>query len=1053
MPSDRSRSTDRTRYGYTGAVAQQGRVVLDRDFNAQQGLTADRIAADALDFVGPCGTPDGGFLISPTGGSPPPPPFWNPPVSVPASPPETPGGGGDFLIAPGTMYLGGERVSWPGEQNGRPITYSYFDQPDWPVPAAPPPRNPNLPRELVYLEVTELEVSGVEDPDLLEVALGGPDTTQRLKLLRRVRRMPVSATDCAPAWQAAVDQWAAQGWQFDPETMRLLPQVRLQVGFTEPASENNLCDPVATGGYLGNDNQMIRLRIAGSGSGTQLIWGYDNASFLYRVTSVSTDFTTLTLAADPPDGFHIPQIGQLVEVLRTGAVLGKVPDETDPFGQAQILRVAANVHGSLRQLKQPYGPVPGGTGNAIVLTEALPSDINASGLPLFVRVWQAAQVIDPGGGTYALQATVTDPNTGVTSTVINTGLTVTVSDPKGVTLADGAFWQIAVRPSTPQEVYPEDLLTAPQPADGLRRWVCPLAVIDWSVDGPPAVTDCRNCFDNLVTLSRRKPGCCTVAIGPGDVTAAMPLQTLIDRAATAGTAMGQPATVCLYPGNYVLPASLYLDRGHDSLILESCGGTAILSADPKADPALFSDGLVVVIGALGVTLRGLTLYPPEVAVPEQLFSALEERLRAGGFGGAAQLLRAPFASFGVRALDSPELTLEGCTIQFGRSQTAARTDLFGASVFLQGDCSGLAVRGCTFGSDIAPSYTPVVADADTAAPATLRILNTAISRLTATVSLSSPPSAPAATLDTRISAALDVLIATREAGAFAVGPATVVATVGILALDYHTASSAEVTSLACLLGAASVRDTEFIGLTFATWMSATASTLRLQDNIVIGGVAGLWLEVPGAGKPEMNPGDRTDQFYPAVQEFEEFLILFVLAAVFSPPRERSSIGVLRPRTAIGRVAEIIFQPGPPDFALFVLGNQIETRPAGGATAALFLSLNEPNHWDVPGAVLSVVVSANRLRSAAGETAPAALLVLPRQQTCAITGNTILNQATGLQDFIYGPSLWLIVERSQEGTEWLSASGNALRGSSDLAFLVRHVVPARSGWSRYNADQT
>ena len=39
-------------------------MILDRDFNAQQGLTADRIAADALDFVGPCGTPDNGFRIS-----------------------------------------------------------------------------------------------------------------------------------------------------------------------------------------------------------------------------------------------------------------------------------------------------------------------------------------------------------------------------------------------------------------------------------------------------------------------------------------------------------------------------------------------------------------------------------------------------------------------------------------------------------------------------------------------------------------------------------------------------------------------------------------------------------------------------------------------------------------------------------------------------------------------------------------------------------------------------------------------------------------------------
>ena len=177
MPSDRSRSTDPIRHGYTGVVAQQGRVILDRDFNAQQGLTADRIARDALDFVGPCGTPDDGFRISLPGQSPPSPPFWSPPVSVPTSPPETPGGRGDFLIKPGTMYVGGQRIFFPPDQNGVPITYSYFDQPDWVEPS--PPAEARM--ELVWLDVMEQEVSAVEDPDLLEVALGGPDTTQRLK--------------------------------------------------------------------------------------------------------------------------------------------------------------------------------------------------------------------------------------------------------------------------------------------------------------------------------------------------------------------------------------------------------------------------------------------------------------------------------------------------------------------------------------------------------------------------------------------------------------------------------------------------------------------------------------------------------------------------------------------------------------------------------------------------------------------------------------------------------------------------------------------------------
>ncbi len=106
MSSDRSRRTDRARHGYTGIAAQQGRVILDRDFNALQGLVSDRREAEAVDVIGPCGTPDDGFRISlpDDGGSPP--HLYSPPFSPPASPPYTVGGPGDLLISPGTMYIG-----------------------------------------------------------------------------------------------------------------------------------------------------------------------------------------------------------------------------------------------------------------------------------------------------------------------------------------------------------------------------------------------------------------------------------------------------------------------------------------------------------------------------------------------------------------------------------------------------------------------------------------------------------------------------------------------------------------------------------------------------------------------------------------------------------------------------------------------------------------------------------------------------------------------------------------------------------------------------------
>lgn len=181
MSSDRSRLSDRPRHLYAGIVAQQGRVLLDRDVNDLQDIVLSRLATDVRDIVGPSGTPDDGFRISPPNAAPSP-GFWSPPKPATSSPPDDLGSGDDFLIGAGSMYLGGHRVEFPPRQDGQAVSYSYLDQPDWPVPD---PIIGDLAHELVYLDAVLQEVGAVEDPDLLEVALGGPDTSQRLNSFPR----------------------------------------------------------------------------------------------------------------------------------------------------------------------------------------------------------------------------------------------------------------------------------------------------------------------------------------------------------------------------------------------------------------------------------------------------------------------------------------------------------------------------------------------------------------------------------------------------------------------------------------------------------------------------------------------------------------------------------------------------------------------------------------------------------------------------------------------------------------------------------------------------
>src|SRR2546430_11100109 len=62
----------------------RSRVILDRDFNALQETLSAAIEADALDIIGPCGTPDDGFAISVQVSSPPAPALWVPPAPLDA---------------------------------------------------------------------------------------------------------------------------------------------------------------------------------------------------------------------------------------------------------------------------------------------------------------------------------------------------------------------------------------------------------------------------------------------------------------------------------------------------------------------------------------------------------------------------------------------------------------------------------------------------------------------------------------------------------------------------------------------------------------------------------------------------------------------------------------------------------------------------------------------------------------------------------------------------------------------------------------------------------
>ena len=626
MGSDRARISYDERQQYRSVVMQQGRVTLEADWNESQVISAEESRKDLLDIIGPAGTPDNGYAVT------------------------FPAPGFDFQVGAGTMYVGGLRAYLP-----QSILYSqqsdWLDNivdPDWvPLPQQAPGN------EYIYLFLREQEVSAVEDSDLKDVALGGPDTAQRTRLIQQIVRVVTAGKDCPSALAEAETKWESEGLLFDPATMRLNSMATLLVGFTNTAGTPTPCDPTAQGGYLGADNQLIRVQISSLGSqiegpGPQLLWGYDDASFLYRVDVV--DPQTLKLQSRPIDAEHQPQSGQAVEILMAAAQLANGEYVAADDGFVTSLAAAYNPDSQTVSLQTPL-PAAYGDGN--------PKDPHP--VRVFMRVWQQQLPFTPG----------TPVPLG------DTGVQVTLQTSNSEPFHLGDYWMFAVRPSTPQQVYPERYLTTPQPPDGPRLWICPLAVIAWLPSGGgQVIADCRNPFDNLVDLTRKKlGGCCTVNVSPGDLTGNNTLQSILDQyRGKAGV------NVCFAPGVYNLSQPLIMTSEHSNFTLEACAGGVIFQVAEGSEPA-FLQGIIVLNTASSVSIRGIEFQLPLVPFGVTNVSTPSVPQNAE-----------VFFSIGLRPAGCTDLSVEGCDFQFAPAQAAQ----VGVGILAAGTCSGLRLERNTF---------------------------------------------------------------------------------------------------------------------------------------------------------------------------------------------------------------------------------------------------------------------------------------------------------------------------------------------------------------------
>jgi len=545
---DLSRSATDYRKHFTGVRYQMGRVPTDDDHNENERLHGEDMRRSRVDIIGPSGSPDDGFSIQ------------NPVIN---------GGSIDFDIVAGSLYLGGNRLTLEANEK-------FQFQSDWlnMAPSDMPLAPAGARFDLVYLECWQQPVSAVEDSELFEVGLGGPDTGARMRIMRRVRAFANAlGADCEPDFAALTGMWSASGLGTLNKQAELVVDTKLKVGFV-PGPTGDLCSPAIAGGYLGADNQAIRVQLV---DGASFTWGFDNAAPLYRVQVGNNSVgqkRKITMLTEPKDQAHWPVAGQIIELLPWSAVL---PNKEK----------TAEVHGFLARIDTSYDPdtkelflttdVPAGFGEEWLNR---PDANNLKPEFFFMRVWNR--------GSDTLSPLAIPFVNGNPVTLGDTGLSVTFS---GNDHHPDDYWIIAARPESPNLVVPW-LLEAGRGPHGFRRWYTPLAVIQWTPgSGGKIVHDCREKFPPLTHIR----GCCTYTVGDGTHSFGdfSSIQQAIDSLPLNG------GEICIRPGIY--SENVIIQNLHDVRV-HGCGSHTLLKDDgnAKAPVILVQDSRRIEITNLAV---------------------------------------------------------------------------------------------------------------------------------------------------------------------------------------------------------------------------------------------------------------------------------------------------------------------------------------------------------------------------------------------------------------------------------------------------------------------
>jgi Family of unknown function (DUF6519) len=302
MKGDFSRLTFDPRKRYTGVLMQQGRLLSDADWNEQALTIAQLGRAKFEDLVGPFAVPDGGGFQVCTAAN------------------------GAPALSPGRIYAGGLTCELDAE-----------------TPVGQVARKPLRPRsghtDLVYLDAWERIVTELDDPELLDVALGGAEASVRVKA----------------AW--AIDS-----------VEDVADRTCAGVAAALPMQGLGRMSAAAPGGYLGMENQLYRIEIhRGGGLGEATFkWSRRNGSVVVPIEQFVRDDSIL-VRPELQDS-HTISVGNWLEIggderehLGLPGTLARVEKWTPEKGEAvfdhDVVEHADEKRPRARRWDQSPGPI------------------------------------------------------------------------------------------------------------------------------------------------------------------------------------------------------------------------------------------------------------------------------------------------------------------------------------------------------------------------------------------------------------------------------------------------------------------------------------------------------------------------------------------------------------------------------------------------------------------------------------------------------------------------------------------------------------------------